>query len=805
LGEPAVDLFLSVFFVFLVPSLTLFFGLRFWYLRNLRFAERRLARVETELSKYLTFGKYLRRRERVLYANDLGSILGSVLAVRPLKWTLGKEEQDRVDAGERRARELTSFVDQFVKGYTKATLERERDFFEARPLDRDQIEAVVKNDEYNLVVASAGSGKTRALTMRLAFLRRCGVAPERILALAYTNSARDEMMNRLKNEYGINDVNIRTFHSLGRNLAQLSPRFRPGVADLEQQQGFIKDCLKPLRSDRDFATTWLSFAVELNTQEKNLEDFATPVDYYRYLRRQKYTTLEGKSVKSIAERDIANFFYLNGVNFVYEARATWADRSDRYRTYQPDFFLPDYDIWIEHWTINREGRIPDWFPIVQSGDPSARYMEGMEWKKAQFKKHEKKLIETYSYQWYEGTLIPGLKRQLEENRVEFREIPMKEILDRIQNLMSGTYPLDELTLSFINKAKTDGLSPTDIQTRLRQRNWNRRQRAFATMTVRVWQEYESRLEENGVLDFNDMINLALEVAKSDGGKLERYPHVLIDEFQDITDPQLELIKHLLIEGGEGALFCVGDDMQNIFSFAGSNVENILRFGERFPYPEQTILTTNYRCPRNIVEVSNVIAGLNRSRIEKTVVAASLENHPIRLVEMPATSTVTYEEWEFQTAKEVLGQLVETRGPGEEILVLCRYNLPLDRLKLEFPDHDSLGIRFMSIHRAKGTEADHVLLLGCVRGHGGFPCEVIDNRLLEIARKGQKEADRLEEERRLFYVALTRSKKSLVLFSSMKRRSRFISEMEPFLVIPSVGDDETKPPSIPSSTMSQSPC
>jgi DNA helicase-4 len=69
----------------------------------------------------------------------------------------------------------------------------------------------------------------------------------------------------------------------------------------------------------------------------------------------------------------------------------------------------------------------------------------------------------------------------------------------------------------------------------------------------------------------------------------------------------------------------------------------------------------------------------------------------------------------------------------------------------------------------------------VSGNNGFPSEVIDSKLLEIARKGQKETERLEEERRLFYVALTRSRKQLVLFSSVERRSRFISEMEPYLV------------------------
>ncbi len=202
---------------------------------------------------------------------------------------------------------------------------------------------------------------------------------------------------------------------------------------------------------------WLSF--ELSMQEKDLGDFASPVDYYRYLRRQSYTTLERKQVKSVAERYIANFLFLNGVNYAYEARATWADQSDRYRTYQPDFFLPDYGIWIEHWAVDRQGKVPDWFPIVPSGDPSVRYREGMEWKRAQFKKHGKKLIELTDYQWYEGTLISDLIRQLEENPVKFREIPMKEILDRIQSLMARINPLNELMLSFYQQGQDKRSEP----------------------------------------------------------------------------------------------------------------------------------------------------------------------------------------------------------------------------------------------------------------------------------------------------------------------------------------------------------
>ena len=155
---------------------------------------------------------------------------------------------------------------------------------------------------------------------------------------------------------------------------------------------------------------------------------------------------------------------------------------------------------------------------------------------------------------------------------------------------------------------------------------------------------------------------------------------------------------------------MGDYRQNIFSFAGSNVNNILDFDERFPYSEKTSLSTNYRCPRNVVEASNAIM-IGRKEREPRVVAASTQIHPIRVIEK--TDKTRYEDWEFLSAKELLLELLGKKKVDEEILVLARYNFRLEDLRIAFPDHDKSGLSFKSIHSAKGTEADYVLLLGCV--------------------------------------------------------------------------------------------
>lgn len=751
--------------------------------RTIRLVGDQLEKTETRLSEYRTFTKYLPRRERDSQAEKLGSAFKSLRFLRTLRWFLGRRRKDLVEAYYTRARDLRFFLEQFILEYTKGEVKRHESFFQGRTFDRDQIEAIVKRDTHNLVIASAGSGKTRTLTARVAFAIKCGANPEEVLALAYTNSAEEEMRGRLKSEYGILNANVRTFHSLGRQLAKLSPKFRTNVADNAEQLKLVKASCDRLRSDRKFAMLLFNFALELRTYELEEKHFAHREKYYEYLHNRKYVTLDGKHVKSIAERDIANFLFLNKVKFEYEAPTTWADRSNEYRQYRPDFFLTEYGVWIEHWAVDRQGNVPAWFSLGRSGDSSRGYRQGMQWKRDQFKRHGRRLIETYNYQWTEGTLIPEIGRQLEENLVKLRELTMREILDRVQMLIPRRDALNELMFSFISKAKTNGLTISDVNSKLANGNWNRKQRAFASLMILVWQEYETLLEQNDMIDFNDMINYALQVTRHQNSRLtRRYSHIFIDEFQDITDSQLELITCLLGNGESSTLFCVGDDRQNIFSFAGSNVYNIIHFGKRFPYAEQTILSTNYRCPKNIVEASNSVANMNRVKIEKSVVSASGIRNPIRLIEMPAGDAQKYEDWEFKRALELLKRLLDKKKPGEQIMVLARFNHSLRRLELEFPHYEPPELKFLSIHRAKGTEADYVLLLSCINGRYGFPTEIMDQRVLDIVKKSQEEeTDKLEEERRLFYVALTRCKNQLFLFTSRKTRSQFVSDVEPYLI------------------------
>jgi DNA helicase-4 len=735
--------------------------------------------LERETSEYGNYEKYLRRKSRLGWLGKTDVILEDIERLRSDGWLVATRQAPKVDKIRGRAEAVKVFLESYLDEYARHEVERHQSFFSNAKLDREQTSAVLVNDDHNLVVAAAGSGKTRTLTTRIAYLVEKGVSPERILALAYTNDAADEMKSRLGNLYGIGTAEVMTLHKFSRDLAKKSPKFRSDVADQTEQSKFIRLAAEKLSSqDRGFAVKLLNFALDLDVEEKQEHDFPTPEQYFEYLRRQDYETLNLIGVKSLAEREIGNFLFLNGIEFQYEAKAEWADKTPDYRDYHPDFFLPAYNLWIEHWAIDRDGRVPDWFSSGNFATPSDRYKAGMEYKREQFKDRGQKLLETFHYQYSEGTLISDLEGQLATNGVVTREVPMQEVLARIDKLIRRD-PLYELMFSFIRKAKTNGLTMHDLENRLGEKGktLTRRQKNFASLMIPIWKEYESQLNENNMLDFSDMITLALEVARSNRQELAtKYSHILVDEFQDITDPQLEVIQCLRSEGN--VLYCVGDHRQNVFSFAGSNVLNILEFDKRFPYPEKLTLSTNYRCPKNVVETSNAVIAAGSYR-DKPSVPASTEVHPIKIIEKADGSH--YEDWELSEAKALLGELLASKRPEEEILVLARYNFRIEPLKVAFPDHRKMNLNFKTVHSAKGTEADYVLVLGCVGGRFGFPTKVLEENLLDIVNMHvQSKNEKLEEERRLFYVAITRCRKQLYLFTSKWEKSQFMSELDPIL-------------------------
>ena len=341
--------------IFILALSCLFVALNFLVSQKLVGIRSKINLLEDDLGKYLDYDKYLRRKNRENSLHSVERITESIEAIQTLKYVLIGHVKKNTISYKNRAEELSSFLSNYTVEYVEQCRKKYSEFFSDRGLDASQIEAVVKDDASNLVIAPAGSGKTRTLTSRIAYLAIRGIAPNKILALAYTNKARDEMEYRLKGEFGLGEVRVTTLHSLGFQLVRkLSPNLKDDVADDEKQKKIIQDAFNRfLESDRAFGLDVLQFIAEWDVREETDPEEADI--------EQKCVTIKRDKVDSIAEREIANFLFLNQVDYEHAPVAEWADRSSDYKRYHPDFFLPDYNLYLEHWGIDRDGTVAPWF------------------------------------------------------------------------------------------------------------------------------------------------------------------------------------------------------------------------------------------------------------------------------------------------------------------------------------------------------------------------------------------------------------------------------------------------------------
>jgi ssDNA-binding Zn-finger/Zn-ribbon topoisomerase 1 len=288
-----------------------------------------------------------------------------------------------------------------------------------------------------------------------------------------------------------------------------------------------------------------------------------------------------------------------------------------------------------------------------------------------------------------------------------------------------------------------------------------------------------------------MINNAVEfVVKNPNRYLNRYDHVLVDEFQDISYQRLQLIKGFVNERSKTKLFCVGDDCQSIFQFTGSDVIFFTNFSEFFAKPEINLLKSNYRCTRRIVEMSNDLISRNKNQIKKVVYSKNKPGHNPLLFEFSVNFNYMEKSHKLKIFS-LIEKLLSEGEKSEEIMVISRFNKNLYDVKIHcgangIPIEEEVegvvkkkGVRFYSAHKSKGTEAKHVILMGLTSGMYGFPCEIQDSSVFELAQRFEKK-NFIEEERRLFYVALTRAKEFLYLFTTQNINSVFLSEIEPFV-------------------------
>jgi DNA helicase-4 len=697
------------------------------------------------------------------------------------------------------------------ESFIKLELERTVDFFSHIEfgLDDQQRRAVVANEDSALIIAGAGSGKTTTMVGKVKYLtERLGVDPYSILPISFTRKSAESLKERINTP----GVEPQTFHKFGLTALQSVERRKPDIFDESNSRNLFKSFLEELSNDHEYLASLTNFFINYIKIPKSQFDFESLGDYIQYLKDQNYTTYKkvpiphrgretfrNETVKSIEECMIANFLIFNRINYDYEKPYEFPfHQLGRKKSYKPDFTLEN-GIYLEHFGVDKEGNVPPFFagPNESIYEATRSYQRSMEWKRRTHNSNGTTLLESYSYQFMDGTLIDDLVQSLEIAGVEMDPMTPTEIWDLIQE--SGKDEVDgfiELCQTFLSLLKSNDVNIEELPEKISETDESdfikTRALEFIHLFEPILEMYELHLKENKMIDFNDMISRATEYIQN-GDYLCPLKYVIIDEFQDLSFGRYKILLAIKKQNPDVRFYCVGDDWQSIYRFAGSDISLFKNFEDYFGYTFKAKIETTYRFNDPLISTSSDFILKNPNQTPKTLKAPS---------SFPDTyhSIIESEGFDNDDTDALIQALEELQedglNPESEVYLIGRYNFDIKRiqnrtrdfvisfsngtLKYKFKKGKYAGkqllIQFVTAHRSKGLEADYVIIINCNSGKYGFPSGKADDPILNLLLSS---ADQFEngEERRLFYVAMTRTKRHVVFITDRYRKSKFIKELQ----------------------------
>ena len=709
---------------------------------------------------------------------------------------------------------FAEFIKNYNRKYVAAQKQLNRDFFdniEGKSLDDQQRQAIITDEYSNLIIAGAGSGKTLTILGKVKYLvEKRNIDPSKILLLSFTRKTVEELNQRLHN-LGLK-TKATTFHKLGYDYIKHFQKNPPAVANENLLHQTIKQFLKndilhhdsALKSFVQFMACYLNIPEENDAFDslgekldiKNGIDFETLKSKYyantsgsRRISKNKLDTFSGERVKSVEELMIANFLFLNGVNYEYEKSYPHGDHM-----YRPDFYLTDYDIWLEHFGVDKQG-CARWLTEFQE----KQYLKSMHKKRAKHHLYRTKLLETYSWYNRDNVLLDKLREMLEKSGVTFQPLSEQEVYHKIikQDSSFGAEIISLIT-SFINLSKSRGLTADGLRKFMENSEtdnqfMNVRRQLFLDFTLPIIEKYNAVLSARGEIDFNDMINQAANLVQQKGAA-KAYDYIIIDEYQDISAARFKLITEIRQRSG-ARLVCVGDDWQSIYRFTGSDISLFSDFGKFVGEHEKLFIERTYRNSHQLIDISAKFIQQNPQQLAKNPKSSKQLDCPVEFVAYDQNNA-------FAVLVEQIRQIVAECGVGQHILLLGRHSFDLDyviclrdnkgkvikdQLREEVKKYnettgaliltgfENVDIKFITVHKSKGLEADNVIVLNLKNDLYGFPNKLTDDPIISLLLSAP-EACRFAEERRLFYVALTRTKNKVYLLTP-ENESLFTKEIK----------------------------
>ena len=662
------------------------------------------------------------------------------------------------------------------------------DKVEAKPLTDRQRRACIVDEDHNLVLAGAGSGKTSVIVAKAGFVEMMGWAKaNEILVLAYGKKASDETQERVHSKLG-NDSLIKasTFHALGLRIIGKVEGKRPDVfTPSESYEGLIEylhqRVIEHSKQDATYRKDLLEYFSDYLYPLKDPFDFQTLGEYHEHMAQHEPQTLDGKRVKSLEELHIGNFFYRNGIQYDYEAKFHVDLATPERRQYKPDFRLRER-LYLEHYGINEKGETP---PFMNKKESTA-YKKAIHWKRAVHGKYNSGVIETYSGKMrttdWKANLMTIFKRldvgiePMDSEATALKFLNEKEICNRLDKLIASFLQLQKMKDIEASKLVELSKSDPEINEWLKRcgigKPGTKRFAAFLRIYLPIFNDYQKEMAKRSEIDFNDMINKAVRYIES--GKFKSpWRYILVDEFQDISTGRAKLVKALIRSRPDTTLFCVGDDWQSIYRFAGADNRYVRHFEQHFGASERTDLDMTFRLNSSISEVATIFISKNPQQLQKEIKA-------FEQTESKRVSLVMFNRSEADTAISTCLKTIVDETKDKEtkasvfLLGRFRHTKPagMKQIRERYP---TLVIEFHTMHASKGSEADYTVLLGIEGGRFGVPSEIETDPIMELLLP-QDESFKDAEERRLFYVALTRAKRHAFILGNWSMPSRFTKEL-----------------------------
>lgn len=704
--------------------------------------------------------------------------------------------------------DLERHIETWNKEYTSQELQIHKellDNIDGKSLDAQQRQAVVIDDDNNLVLAGAGSGKTLTIAAKVKYLVNTkGVHPKDILLISFTKKSARDMYRKISKGLGVN-VQPKTFHGLGIEIISEARQEKPNVFEENKLDKLIKNYIQQnIWYDGVQIKNIIEFFAYYLAISKDISEFDNLGDYYEYHKNVDFETIKdkmnnseyisqateelagqkqtikGDKVKSYEEILIANFLFLNGITYYYEHDYPIKTATRDFKQYKPDFYLPDYDLYIEHFGVNENMRAP-WLHFEEQ-----KYIKGMDWKRELHQKNQTTLVESFSYYNKQGILLEKLKENLLKHGVTFREPDFQTIFSSVYKQKNGYMGnFMNLIISFINLFKSNGYRTEDLD-RLAKENRDRtshlflqrRMEIFLSIIKPIYLHYEQQLSRIGEVDFNDMINQATEIIDQERVKLN-YKYIIIDEYQDISNSRFLLINKIK-EKTNAKIMCVGDDWQSIYRFAGSDLNLFTKFEEYFGKYKLMRIEGTYRNSQELIDIAGRFIMANPLQFRKNLRSNKNKTNPIQIF--------GYIQDKVEAFKNVIHKVVELNGENTSIMLIGRnkrdilfiqdnheFNKPKDSNIVTYKKYPKLKMEFLSAHKSKGLEETNTIILNGENSILGFPNQITDDPILSCLLT---EPDYYvhAEERRLFYVALTRTENTCYILTPEKKMSVFVKEL-----------------------------